>query len=98
MHLTIGIRALPLAKEGNNFLFFLQILFSREKRGRCTSSSYMKLSVYNLAKQIGYLNFSRKISQFQKNNLPKWIPGSKFMSILNSVVFQGFSRKSRDFL
>jgi hypothetical protein len=33
MYLTIGIRALSLAKEGNNFCLFLQI-FSREKRGR----------------------------------------------------------------
>jgi hypothetical protein len=45
MYLTIGIRAFSLAKEGNIFLLFLQIFFSREKRGRHTLGSYMKLCV-----------------------------------------------------
>jgi hypothetical protein len=60
MYLTIGIRELSLAKEGKNFLLFLQI-FSREKRGWRTSGSEL-----NLEKQIGYLNSSQKNTQFQK--------------------------------
>jgi hypothetical protein len=58
----------------------------------------MKLYEMNLEKKIGYLNSSRKNTQFQKKNQPKRSPGSKVMSILNSTVFQGFSGKSRDFL
>jgi hypothetical protein len=96
-YLTIGIRALSLAKEGENFWLFLQI-FSKEKRGRRTSGSDLKLFEHNFSKQIGYLNSSQKNTQFQKKNQPKWSSGSEVMNILNSTVFQGFSGKSRDFL
>jgi chemotaxis methyl-accepting protein methylase len=51
----------------------------------------------NLEKKIGYLNSSRKNTQFQKKNQPKRSSGSKVMSILNSTVFQGFSEKAAIF-
>jgi hypothetical protein len=77
----------PWPKKGIIFGSFFHI-FSREKRGRHTSGSDMKLSEQNLAKKIGYLNSSRKNTQFKKKkNQPKWSPGSKVMNILNSVVF-----------
>jgi len=66
--------------------------------GRRTLGSDLKLYEPNLEKQIGYLNSSRKNTQFQKNNQPKRSSGSKVMSILNSAVFQGFFENSRDFL
>jgi hypothetical protein len=53
--------------------------------------------VYNLAKKIGYLNSSRKNTQFQKTNQSKWSLGSEVMSILNSIVLQGFSGKATIF-
>jgi hypothetical protein len=84
-----------LAKEGKIFWLFLQIFLG--KKGRHTSGSDMKLFEYNLAKQIGYLNSSRKNTQFQKTNQPKRSPGSKVMSILNSTVFSGFFRKKPQF-
>jgi hypothetical protein len=52
----------------------------------------------NFPKQITYLSSSHNFTQFQKKNQPKRSPGSEVMSILNSTVFQGFSRKRRDFL
>jgi hypothetical protein len=58
----------------------------------------MKLSELNLVKQIVYFHSSRKNTQFQKTNQLKRSLGSKVMSILNSTVFQGFSKKNRDFL
>jgi hypothetical protein len=57
----------------------------------------MKFYEMNLEKQIGYLNSSRKNTQFQKKNQPKWIPGNEVMSILNSEVFSGFFLKKPQF-
>jgi hypothetical protein len=51
----------------------------------------------NLEKKIGYLNSSRKNTQFQKTNQLKRSSGSKVMSILNSAVFQSFSGKKPQF-
>jgi hypothetical protein len=100
MYLTIGFRALSLAKEGDNFLFlFLQIFSKKKKKRADTLGSDLEIFEQNLAKQIGYLNSSRKNTQFQKtNNQPKQSLVSKVMSILNSTVFEGFFGKSRDFL
>jgi hypothetical protein len=96
--LTIGIRSLSLAKEGKICFLFWQNCFWGRKRGRRASGSYIKTSEMNLGKQIGYLNSSRKNTQFQKKTQPKQSSRSKVMSILNSIVFQGFSEKKRDFL
>jgi hypothetical protein len=59
-----------LAKEGNNFWLFLQI-FSREKRGRRTSGSDLKIFELEFGKKIGYLNSSRKNTQFQKKKISR---------------------------
>jgi hypothetical protein len=84
------IRALSLAKEGKKFLGSFCRIFFREKRGRHTSGSDLKLSEKNLAKQIGYLNSSRKNTQFQKKKLAETESGSKVINILISTNFQGF--------
>jgi hypothetical protein len=55
-----------LAKEGNNFLLFLQNFVYGRKRGRHTSGSDMKIYELNLGKKIGYFNSSWKNTQFQK--------------------------------
>jgi hypothetical protein len=82
----------PWPKKGIIFWLFLQI-FSREKRGRHTSGSDMKIYEQNLAKKIGYLNSSRKNTQFQKKKSAETESGSKVMSILNSTSFSGFFQK-----
>jgi hypothetical protein len=58
----------------------------------------MKLCELNFEKQIGYLNFSQKNTQFQKINQLKRSLGSELISILNSTVFKGFSEKAAIFI
>jgi hypothetical protein len=52
-------------REG--FFSLFAKFFSGRKRGRRTSGSYMKFYEMNLEKKNGYLNSSRKNTQFQKN-------------------------------
>ena len=90
-NLTIGIRELSFAKEGEKFLAFFCIFFlEKKKRRRRSSGSDMKIFELNLEKQIGYLNSYQKNTQFQKTNHPKRILRNKLMGILNLTIFQVF--------
>jgi hypothetical protein len=68
-------------------------------RGRRRDFFFYFCSIWrpNLPKQITDLSSSHNFTQFQKKNQPKRSPGSEVMSILNSTVFQGFSRKTPRF-
>jgi hypothetical protein len=91
IYITFGIIALSLGKKRIIFGYFLQKCFI--KKGGRISGSYMRHFSQNFQKVIEYLDSSQKNTQFQKQNQSKQSPGSKVMSILNSIVFQGFSRK-----
>jgi hypothetical protein len=56
-----------------------------------TSDSIMIFYENKLQKKIGYLNFSQKNIQFQKNNGLKRSPRSQVMIVLKSTKFQCFS-------
>jgi hypothetical protein len=56
------------------------------KIGPCTSDSLMSPSKKNLQQTIGYLNYSWKNTQFQKNSRPKQNLESEVIDILNSTV------------
>jgi transposase len=79
------------------FSLFAEFFLGKKKKAAHFRFRYKVLRV-EFGKKIVYLNSSRKNTQFQKTNQPKRSLGSKVMSILNSTVFQSFSRKSRDFL
>jgi hypothetical protein len=65
------------------------------KRDLCNSDSILIFYEHNLQKQIGYLNSSWEIIQFQKTNRPKWSPESEVMIFLKSTKFQHFSGNGR---
>jgi hypothetical protein len=91
MHLEIQFKQQKLIKRFCLNLHWLSLqIVSREKRGWLTLGSYLKLSEQNLAKTIGYLNSSRKNTQFKKNNRLKRGLRNKVMSILNSTIFHFF--------
>jgi hypothetical protein len=93
-YLTIGIRALSLAKEGKNFLVLFAD-FLKGKKGATHFRLNSETFCSEFVEKIGYLNSSRKNTQFQKKNQSKWSLGSEVINILNSTNFQGFSGKSR---
>jgi hypothetical protein len=90
-YLTIGIRALSLAKEGKIFFsLFAEFFLGKKKRAAHFMFIYESLRADFGQKKIGYLNSYGKNTQFQKKHQPKQSSGSKVMSILNSTVFSGF--------
>ena len=74
------------------FSLFVEIFLGKKKRAAYFRFIYQVLWA-EFGKKIGYLNSSRKNTQFQKPNQPKQSSRSKVMSILNSIVFQVFFRK-----
>jgi hypothetical protein len=65
--LTIGIRALSLARVVGNYFLFLQIFFfGEEKRGPQNFRHFQYISVKNLQKRVVYLSSSQKNTQVKK--------------------------------
>jgi hypothetical protein len=99
-YLTIGIRALSLAKEGKICFLFLQFFFFLGKKKR---AAHFRFKYKVLRDEFGKKNWvfeflSEKYPISKKKNQPKRSSGSKVMSVLNSAVFQGFSENNGDFL
>jgi hypothetical protein len=79
------------------FSLFVEFFLGKKKR-----AAHFKLKYESLEDKFGKTNWvfeflSEKYPIKKKNHL-KWSLGSKVMNILNSTVFQGFSRKICDFL
>ena len=91
-YLTIGIRALSLARVVGNYFLFLQIFFFR-RRGPRHSRHFQYIYVQNLQKRVVDLSSSQKNTQFKnKKNRPKQSPGSQDIEVLKSANFQDFFR------
>jgi hypothetical protein len=86
----------PWADIVDKYFLFLQIFFRRKKkRGPRHSQSFFYISVQNLQKKVVDLSSSQKNTQVKKKIRPKRSPGSQYIKVLKSAIFQGFFRGRR---